>query len=449
MNTNALPGMGTLKTTAARAVLKGGDARYFPGGRIIDASESRDLGNTGNTDVLRAGLLMGKITSSGKYAPSIIGTVASAYDGGTTLTVSAAVAAEIVRRIGTSGTLVVIGPEAAAGTVRSLTLTFSAVDTSTGAVTVTAVSEDTTPAASIAQTTAGVAAVPAVDAVADVQTMTLSDGTDGGTFALRYRGKATASLAYNVATADLQTAVRALHADLAASVVTTVGGAGVDYVITTAGVACQDIEITADALLDGAALEPASITHTTQGVAAAAAVVAVDEVQTITMSAVAGTFRVGYLGQWTGELAYNVSTANLQAALVALSTVGAGGVVVTGTAGTSYVLTCAAGLAGANIGLFDLDLSNLSSVTGDAIAGSFVCANDGSATPLCLIDEQFGLKVTDDDGDEMDIQFPRLLIGGCLNTAMIINYPTDTSLIAWLKSTLNAAGQSFTFSDAF
>ena len=110
-----------------------------------------------------------------------------------------------------------------------------------------------------------------VAGVSDLQSMTLVAGADAGGFGLRYKGLATASLAFNVSAADMQTALRALHADLAACTVATAGGVGVDYQVTTPTMACTDISITADLITDGGVAEPASITHTTQGSASGGA----------------------------------------------------------------------------------------------------------------------------------------------------------------------------------
>lgn len=252
MNANQLPGVGNERSFGFRRLMLSGLPLYLPGGVVVDGSKSRDPLNTGDVHTLRAGMLMGKITATKKWAPSILGLLTAAYanDAGTTLTVSAATAAEIVRRIGTSGTFKITGPATAGGTVRTLTVTYSAVNTSTGAITITALGTD-------------------IAAVNDVQTMTLQDGADGGTVKIKYGNAVTDALAFNVAAADLQTAVRSLHDDLAATVVSTVGGVGVDYVFTTAGVACGDIEIVEDMITDGGVLEPATILHTTQGVAAA------------------------------------------------------------------------------------------------------------------------------------------------------------------------------------
>lgn len=134
------PGVRAIKTASHRIVFKGGVyPDFLPQGKLINGTKSRDVGNTGNIDVLRAGLLMGKISSTGLYANAIIGpTTAVNAAGDTTVTVSAAVATEIVRRIGTSGTFTLIGPPAASGVVAVQTVTFSAVNTTTGAITVTA-----------------------------------------------------------------------------------------------------------------------------------------------------------------------------------------------------------------------------------------------------------------------------------------------------------------------
>lgn len=135
---NGLPGIGSTRTATPRKILASvAGLLCLPGGKIIDGSKSRDLNNTGDTDVLTAGLLMGKLTSGGKYAPSILGVLQSAYtSGGTAITVSAAQAAEIVRRVGASGNLIVIGPPAAGGTVATITKAFSAVNTTTGVITI-------------------------------------------------------------------------------------------------------------------------------------------------------------------------------------------------------------------------------------------------------------------------------------------------------------------------
>lgn len=135
------PGVQTAKSASHRVVFKSKTGeQYLPAGKLIDSSESGDPGNSPDVRVLRAGLLMGKITTTGLFAPSIVGVLQSAYTSGETeLTVTAAQAVELDRIVGQAGTaeLVAIGPPSAAGTVASTDITHSAIDTSTGVITVT------------------------------------------------------------------------------------------------------------------------------------------------------------------------------------------------------------------------------------------------------------------------------------------------------------------------
>lgn len=140
------PGVSVETLTSYREVMRGGVPAYWPGGGKIDGSKSRDPDNSAaNILLLRGGLPMGKITSGGKWAPSILGVTQGAYtSGGTTLTVTVAQAVEIARRVGSSGTgtLNAIGPPTAGGTVAKTAITFSAVNTSNGQITVTSLGVD-------------------------------------------------------------------------------------------------------------------------------------------------------------------------------------------------------------------------------------------------------------------------------------------------------------------
>ncbi len=122
------PGYKTPRTATPNDVLaQGGNARYVNGYRVFDGSKSRDAGNTDASTVMRGGTPVGKITSGGKYAMSIIGVTDVAYTSGTSLSLAEAAGDEVARRIGTSGTFKITGPPTSGGTVRTLTATFSAV----------------------------------------------------------------------------------------------------------------------------------------------------------------------------------------------------------------------------------------------------------------------------------------------------------------------------------
>ena len=135
----ASPGLGTEREATQRPVVLA-NLEVMAGPMVIDASETRDPTNTPVT-LVQSGVLFGQITANKKWAPSIIGTLTSAYTGvgtsNTSMQVSAATATEIVRRIGSSGTFKLTGPPTSGGTVATTTVTYSAVNTSTGVITVT------------------------------------------------------------------------------------------------------------------------------------------------------------------------------------------------------------------------------------------------------------------------------------------------------------------------
>ena len=139
-----IPGFRAAVTSAYRRVSVDGAMLFAALDRLIDGTKSRDPLNTGDVDRLEAGLLMGIVTATGKYAPSILGLTTgtnaqngTAYtSGGTSIAVAPATAVEIARRIGSSGTLTYVGPPSAAGTVAVLSsISFSAINTSTGVIT--------------------------------------------------------------------------------------------------------------------------------------------------------------------------------------------------------------------------------------------------------------------------------------------------------------------------
>ncbi|HYH63255.1 MAG TPA: hypothetical protein VD866_01010, partial [Urbifossiella sp.] len=130
-------GVSAKRAVAHKIVAQDGLYSFLPGGGVIDGAKSRDWSNADSTLNLQPGLLMGEVTASGKYAPTILGVTQGAYtSGGTSITVTAAQAVEIARRVGTSGNLYYIGPPAAAGTVATLgPIAFSAINTGTGVIT--------------------------------------------------------------------------------------------------------------------------------------------------------------------------------------------------------------------------------------------------------------------------------------------------------------------------
>jgi hypothetical protein len=139
-----LPGIGTTVTATPRKLMASYEGmHYMPVNAVIDADVSRDAGNTGDLDVLRAGTVLGN-TATG-YRPAIIGLTTVDYEsGGTTLTVSAATATELSRLYGASGTdeFYVVGFDgttAGTGTFNGVDVvgvTHSAINTTNGQITV-------------------------------------------------------------------------------------------------------------------------------------------------------------------------------------------------------------------------------------------------------------------------------------------------------------------------
>lgn len=115
----------------------------------------------------------------------------------------------------------------------------------------------------------------------------------------------------------------------------------------------------------------------------AALAAAVDEVQTITTtgSPTGGTFTVTEEGQTTTAIAYNATAATVQTALQALSTIGAGNVTVTGSAGGPYTVTFTGVLAGIGVTLMTSSGAALTGGTSPATATTRATAG-GSATVL-------------------------------------------------------------------
>ena len=129
-----LPGVRAALTATHFIVFKQGWTTDLAGGKQIDGASARDPDNTPDVANLRAGLLMGKITATGLYANSVMGITTVSYtSGGTSLTVTPQAAVELVRRFGASGTgtVNVVGPPTANGTVASTAMTWSAVNTTT------------------------------------------------------------------------------------------------------------------------------------------------------------------------------------------------------------------------------------------------------------------------------------------------------------------------------
>lgn len=137
---NALPGMQNLFVSQPRDIFytAGDKAQFFSPPPAIDGTASGNGSNQPYNWLLWAGMVVGKETASNLFATSIIGQATSAFaSNATTLITDAGTATELVRRLGSSGTFTLTGPPTAGGTVASSTVAYSAVNTTTGHITVT------------------------------------------------------------------------------------------------------------------------------------------------------------------------------------------------------------------------------------------------------------------------------------------------------------------------
>lgn len=91
------------------------------------------------------------------------------------------------------------------------------------------------------------------------------------------------------------------------------------------------------------------------------------QVVTVSGAPTGGTFTLSYGGQTTSAIAYNAATSAVQSALEALSGIGAGNVLVTGTAGSSYTLTFQGALGNQSIALLSANGTALTGGTSPTV----------------------------------------------------------------------------------
>ena len=116
-----------------------------------------------------------------------------------------------------------------------------------------------------------------------------------------------------------------------------------------------------------------AVTVTTEGTAGG------DEVQTITLTPTptGGTFTLTYDGQTTSAIAFDASAATVDAALEALSNIGAGDVAVTGSAGGPWTVTFGTALADTNVAEMTGDGSALTGASSQTLTVTDVTDSEG------------------------------------------------------------------------
>jgi hypothetical protein len=443
----------TTYTTTPRDIFWGQPqmAQYLAFPSVIDGSNSYNALNQPYNWLLWAGTLMGIITSSGKYAPSILGLTSQGVGGSqTTLYTDPNTAQCIVLRadLGTSGTMTITGPPYPSGPVRIQTVTYSNVNTSTGAITITALNN---------------AAVAGVNCV---QTLDFVDNTGSGTFTIAVEGVTTGAITYNATAATLVSNINAaLNTAFGPSEIVATGSAITAIALTFSGGSYAQRPIALVALgTTGLTNVTVTATITTAGVRPAE-VAGVNAVQALDVvdSTGSGTFSLTIEGTTTAAITYSATAAtlvsNINTALT--NTYGAGNGPVASGASLAAIILTYSGINFENrpVGLVVVNPITLTGATftpstttagvapvplpfgaGVFIAGSILGPNDGSQTPITLIVNKNGTKVVDQlNTTRVDVLEGQLWGGGgIINTGYIVNYPTDPSLQKWVKNAIKA-----------
>jgi len=274
-NQAGLPGVGNTVFATPRDIYYSRPTivDLFPLPIVLDGTKCFNELNAPYTFLAWAGTFIGRETanSSGLWAPSIIGLTTAALGGGqTTLSVSPATAQGLVSRIGSSGTLTLTGaptPNGPSSAVRQRTITFSAVNTTTGAITISA------------------DAMAAVSAVNQVDTLPFVDSTGSGTFNITVEGITTGAITYNSTAATLVSNINtALNAAFGTSAIVASGSTLAAIILTFSGTGYTDRPIIAPTQAtiltgstgytingSGTVGTPSTCTVSTAGVAAASA----------------------------------------------------------------------------------------------------------------------------------------------------------------------------------
>lgn len=209
-----------------------------------------------------------------------------------------------------------------------------------------------------------VAAITGEGGKNEVQTISLPDTVNIGTFTVTYDGQTTAAIAYNAASTAVQSALEGLS-NIAPGDVEVTGGPGPtsDWLV----------EFTGD------------LANTNVNLMTTTSSCGENEIQSISVPGTTdtGTFTITYSGQTTAAIAYNADSAAVQTALENLSNIGVGEAIVTG--GPGGTADYAVEFAG-TLGITDVDLMTTTSSCGrnEKQTVSIDDASDGGTFTLTL-----------------------------------------------------------------
>lgn len=208
-----------------------------------------------------------------------------------------------------------------------------------------------------------------------VDTGNLTTGTASDAFCLTFNGQSTPSdnLFPTSTAGQMESQLEALS-NLVSVAVTKSGQVFTIEFTTVDGSADQpQMSVTANA--GYSATHSISVTTTPAGPAGSGT----NEQQVITLTGVptGGTFTLTFSGQTTSAIAYNASAATVDAALEALSNIGAGDVAVTGSAGGPWTVEFTGALAAANQPAMTGDGTSLTGGSAQSIAVDAVTDSAG------------------------------------------------------------------------
>lgn len=199
----------------------------------------------------------------------------------------------------------------------------------------------------------------------------------------------------------------------------------------------------------------------TSGAMTITALPAVNQIELLTVTAGNGTgnYTLGYEGQYTGNIAYNGNATTIQSALVTLFNArgqGSGWITPTVAGTNPWTITLNGTVPGQQFseltyvnsmgGNSTMSIVDVTATTTQVVVGSLVMPTDGSQVPKIPLVTEYGVDVTDINGNSINQRVDFYPLSGDFLTANLINFTTcDAGCQAYLKQQLRAVGQFFTF----
>lgn len=281
-------------------------------------------------------------------------------------------------------------------------------------------------------------AMPRVD---EKQYMEVRNAT-GGTLTMTLNGDTTAAMPFNASPSTIQRSLIAATA-ITAGQINVTGSAGspwtAEFMSTNTGNAAPVISGVGTSLTGACSVTVATITN---GAAA------MNEQQTITLlgTITGGTFTLTFNGQTTSTLAYNAANTDVQSALQALTTIGAGNATVSGSSGGPWIVTFTSALAGAEQPLIIGDATSLTStpaitVTEIRAAGGYDTVVRIDATGILYSATQYSVVFGGSIGNLINIGDSAGTVETAINTALNESYAW-TSVTSPVPPTVSVSSPS-------